>query len=70
MVFKIKYRYYKYKIIFFKLINIPIMFQKFINLILGKYLFNFVVIYLNNILVFSKNYKKYIKYIKIILEKL
>ena len=68
ITFKIKYRYYKYIIILFKLINILIIIQNLINNILRKYLNKFYIIYLDNILIFSDNKEKYIKYIIKILE--
>ena len=47
----------------FGLINTPITFQKIINYILYKYLNIFIIVYLNNILIFSKNKEQYIEYI-------
>ncbi|OJI87428.1 hypothetical protein ASPTUDRAFT_137529, partial [Aspergillus tubingensis CBS 134.48] len=61
IIFRIKYRYFKYLVILFRLINISIF---------GKYLNRFIIIYLDNILIFSKNKKEYIKYIRLILYKL
>ena len=46
---------YKYLIILFKLINAPAMFQTYINNVLREHLDVFVIIYLNDILVYSKN---------------
>ena len=54
----------------FGLTNAPTFFQALINDILRKYLNNFVVAYLNDILIFSKIYKKYVEHIKKILTKL
>ena len=42
--------------------------QSLINNILRKYLNEFYIIYLNNILIFSKNKEEYIKYITTILK--
>jgi hypothetical protein len=44
----------------FGLINIFVLFQNLINNTLRKYLNKFVLIYLNNILIFSKTYEKHI----------
>jgi hypothetical protein len=55
----------------FKLINALITFQKLINKALYKYLNNFVMIYLNNILIFIKEDKEeHIKKVKKVLNKL
>jgi hypothetical protein len=56
---------------FFKLINISVIFQRLINKILYKYFNNFVIIYLNDILIFIKEDKEeYIKKVKKVLNKL
>ena len=52
------------------MINIFVIFQRIINNQLYKYLDIFVIVYLNNILVFFKNKTKYIKYIKKVFKKL
>ena len=54
----------------FKLINASVIFQIYINNILRKYLNIFVVIYLNNILVYSKNEKNHKKHIRQVLNAL
>jgi Reverse transcriptase (RNA-dependent DNA polymerase) len=54
----------------FRLTNIPAIYQALINNILREYLDDFIVIYLDNILIYSKNEKKYtghiIKVLKIL----
>ena len=64
------FRLYKYIIMSFKLINASAMFQTYINNVLREYLNVFVIIYLNNILVYSKNKKNYKKHVKQILNTL
>ena len=54
----------------FKLINTSAMFQIYINNILREHLNMFVVIYLDNILVYLKNEKDHKKHIKQILNTL
>ena len=51
----------------FKLINTSATFQTYINNVLKKHLNMFVVIYLDNILVYLKNEKNYKKHVKQIL---
>ena len=52
----------------FRLINIPVIFQVFINKILKEFLNQFMVIYLNNIIVYLKIFEEYIVYIDKMLE--
>ena len=51
----------------FRLINALATFQKLINNILRVYLDIFIIVYLDNILIYSKNKEDYIKYIYIVL---
>ena len=43
--------------IFFELINAPATFQAFINNVLKKYLDIFIIMYFNNILIYSQTEK-------------
>ncbi len=54
----------------FKLYNVLIIFQSFINKILNFYLNNFYIVYKNNILIYIIIKKKYKNYIKKIFAKL
>ena len=54
----------------FKLKNVLVIFQRLINNILREYLDNFVIIYLNDILIYSDNLKTHYKYVYKILIKL
>jgi len=47
----------------FKLTNAPALFQAIINYILREYLDIFVIIYLDNILIYLKTLDKYKEYI-------
>ena len=60
---------YKYQIILFELMNASTTFQKLINHVLYNHLNEFVIMYLNDILIFFKNEKNYKKHIKKILRK-
>ena len=48
------YKYLKYLVMFFGLTNAPVTFQVFINNVFRKYLNIFVIIYFNNILIYSQ----------------
>ena len=53
----------------FRLTNASAMFQKLINHILYNYLNEFIIAYLNNILIYFKNEKNHKKHVKKILKK-
>ena len=55
---------------FFGLINALATCQELFNQIFGKALDDFIIIYLNDILVYSKNKNEYIKHIQYILQEL
>ena len=67
-VFCIQYELYKYLMMFFKLINASATFQSYIYKILCKYLDIFVIIFLNNILIYSKNENKHKQYVCTVLK--
>ena len=54
----------------FRLINVLAIFQKRINSMLGKYLDEFIIAYLNNIIIYSNSKEEYFKYIKQVLQRL
>ena len=62
--------YYKYLIMSFDLINASITFQIFMNNVLQHYLNQFVIVYLNDILVYSKMKKEHMQYVKKVLQTL
>ena len=51
----------------FRLTNIPVLFQRFINKVLGELLDIFIIIYLDNILIFLENFKEYKRHVKQVL---
>ena len=54
----------------FKFTNIPVIFQRRINYILGEYLDDFIMVYLDNIIIYSNSKKEYKEYIKWVLSRL
>src|SRR6266436_9070108 len=46
------------------------MFQKRINSVLGEYLDKFVIVYLDNIIIYSNSKEEYFKYIEWVLQRL
>ena len=54
----------------FRLINTPAIFQKRINSMLGEHLDEFIMAYLDNIIIYFNNKKEYFQYIKWVLQRL
>ena len=61
---------YEYQIMLFRLTNALTMFQELINYVLYDYLNEFVITYLNDILIYSENEEDHEKHVKEILRKL
>ena len=59
IAFRTRYNYFEYLIIFFKLINILIKFQAYINKVFINLINVIYIIYLNNILIYSVDILKY-----------
>jgi hypothetical protein len=69
-VSRTRYGQFEYNVMPFGLTNAPTIFQYMMKNIFRKYLDDFVVIYLDDILVFSKNEKELEKHVQLILKKL
>jgi len=54
----------------FNLINVSVTFQIFVNNVLQRYLNQFIIVYLNDILVYSKTKKEYVQHVKKVLQTL
>ena len=54
----------------FKFTNTPVIFQRKINYILGEHLDNFIIVYLDNIIIYLNSKKEYKKHVKWVLNKL
>ncbi len=61
---------YKYRVMFFKLINESAFFQHYINNVLFNCLYKFCQTYLNNIVIYSKILKEHRTHVKKVLNKL
>ena len=69
-MFRTELGHFEYTVILFGLTNTPVLFQRFITDTLREYLNLFIVVYLDNILVFSNTIEEYIQHNKLILQKL
>ena len=55
IAFQMQYGYFEYQVIFFSLFNIPASFQGYVNKILVEKLDIFVIVYLDDILIYTKD---------------
>ena len=68
--FRTKYGHYEYLVMPFGLRNAPATFQSFINSVLRPYLEKFVILYLDDILIFSESLEKHIEHVRTVLKTL
>ncbi len=69
-VFCTRLEHYEYLIMSFNLINASVTFQIFMNNVLRRYLNQFIIVYLNDILVYSKTKKEHVWHVKKVLQTL
>jgi hypothetical protein len=62
--------HYQFKVLCFGLTNAPATFQAAMNNIFSEYLHDFVVVYLDDILIFSKTKEDHVRHLQLVLEKL
>ena len=68
--FKTRWGLYKYLVMRFGVINAPAQFMGMMNDLLDEYLDRFVLIFLDDILVYSHNMKEHVEHLREVLEKL
>jgi hypothetical protein len=68
--FRTRYGYFEYNIMPFGLTNAPAIFQHLMNDIFHEFLDDFVVCYLDDILIFSKNCEENEQHVRLVLQKL
>ena len=62
--FRLKKGLYKPLVMQFGLTNIPVIFQKRINSVLGEYLDEFIMAYLDNIIIYFNSKEEHFQYVK------
>jgi hypothetical protein len=65
--FQIRFGHYEFVIIPFGLTNAPIVFMSLMNDIFGKYLDHFVQVFLDEILIYSKNEREHEEHLRVVL---
>jgi hypothetical protein len=68
--FRCRYEQYKYRVMSFELVNASVTFQNYINFALKRFLNVFVIIYLNDILIYSQNEEKHTNHVRLVLKRL
>ncbi len=70
IAFRTRYRYYKYLVMPFRLANTPAIFQNYIYKALGGLLDIVYIVYLDDILIYLKDEKSHVRYIREVLKRL
>ncbi|GJZ13780.1 putative reverse transcriptase domain-containing protein [Tanacetum coccineum] len=66
--FRTRYGHYEFQVILFGLTNTPAVFMDLMNCVCKPYLDKFVIVFIDDILIYSKNNEEHEKYLKIILK--
>lgn len=68
--FRTRYGHFEYNVMPFGLTNAPAIFQHLMNDVFREYLDKFVICYLDDILIYSKNVEEHETHVKLVLQKL
>ena len=69
MAFTTRYGLYKYTVMSFGLTNAPTYFMNMMNKVFMEFLDKFVVVFIDDILVYSKNEEEQKEHLRLVLEK-
>ena len=70
IAFKTRWALYEFLVVPFGVTNAPAQFMNIMNDVLTEYLDDFVVVFLDDILVFSRTFKEHAKHLAMVLDKL
>ena len=68
--FRTRYGHFEFQVLSFGLTNAPATFMTMMNDIFRDYLDSFIIVYIDDILVYSKNEEEHEKHLEIVLQKL
>ncbi|GJT40602.1 putative reverse transcriptase domain-containing protein [Tanacetum coccineum] len=68
MAFRTRYGHYEFQVMPFRLTNAPVVFMDLMNRVCKPYLDKFVIVFIDDILIYSKDKKEHEKHLKVILE--
>jgi hypothetical protein len=69
-VFRTRYGLYEYTVMSFGLTNAPVYFIYLMNMVFMEYLDKFVVVFIDDILVYSKREEEHEEHLRLVLKKL
>jgi len=68
--FRTRYGHFEYRVMPFGLTNAPATFQHFVNEVLSEFLDHFVIVYLDDILIYSSDYDTHVDHVRKVFKKL
>ena len=66
--FRSRYGHYEYVVMSFRVTNAPAIFMDYMNRIFRPWLDKFVVIFIDDILIYSKNWEEHVGHLRVVLE--
>nr|GFC40841.1 putative reverse transcriptase domain-containing protein [Tanacetum cinerariifolium] len=66
--FRTRYKHYEFQVMPFGLINAPAVFMDLMNRVCKLYLDKFIIVFIDDILIYSRNKEEYVNHLRIILE--